>query len=101
MSGLENVHMGVPGVLPLPMWIPPPFLSWELHPVLKAWGVSPLQEALPRSGEQEDPRGQRLRGKAVSGASLQLLGGSPRPTGPTPAPQRQHWFRVEGPTPLK
>ena len=63
--------------------------------------MSPLQEALPRSGEQEDPRGQRLQGKAVSGASLQLLGGSPRPTGPTPAPQRQHWFRLEGPTPLK
>lgn len=32
---LQHLH---PGVLPLPTWIPPPFLSWELHPVLKAWG---------------------------------------------------------------
>lgn len=59
------------GVLPLPTRIPPPLLSWELHPVFKARRLSSPQEALPGSGEQEDLWGQRLQGKAISGASLQ------------------------------
>lgn len=73
-----------PGVLPLPRRIPPPLLSWELHPVFKAWRLSPPQEALPGPGEQEDLWGQHLRGKAVSGASLQPR----REAAPSQLPQR-------------
>lgn len=52
---LQHLH---PGVLPLPTWIPPPFLSWELHSVLKAWGgvTSPGSPAqVRRAGRPPGP----------------------------------------------